>query len=203
LVAATELLLAQGYGATSVEAIVRRAQVSKRTFYDRFRDKSDLTAAVIARLINSVRPPAEVALVEGRNLHEILVHLGSLILEAALMPRVLAMHRLIVAEAHRFPDLAAAVAKAGGREEAVTLISGLLGRHHVNGAPGTRDLRFAAEQFLQMIVSTPQMRAMGLGQPVEPAEHKPWVHATVSLFLDGFHSTVPSGGKQSGKRASC
>src|ERR1700739_3142243 len=47
--AATELLLSEGYGATSIEAVARRARVSKRTFYHRFMDKPALTCAVARR----------------------------------------------------------------------------------------------------------------------------------------------------------
>jgi AcrR family transcriptional regulator len=185
--AATDLLLAQGYGATSVEAIARRARVAKRTLYDRFGDKSALTIAVVVRLIDSVRPPAQVPLIEGHGLNEILIHLGTLILHAALTPRVLALHRLIVAESKRFPDLAVAVARAGGRAEGVAFISGLLARDNRNSRLGTSELDFAAEQLLQMIVSVPQMRAIGLGAPMSPAELDAWVRATVALFLEGFH----------------
>lgn len=184
---ATELLLAHGYGATSIEAIARKARVSKRTFYHRFPDKSALMSAVVVRLIDRLRPPPEVALIEGDRLEAILQHLGSLILHAALDPRVLQLQRLIVAESGRFPDLAAGVARAGGRQEAVTLISGLLLRHADRDPSLTpADAAFAAHQFLQMTVSLPQLRALGLGPPMSPSELDAWVQGTVALFLHGL-----------------
>jgi AcrR family transcriptional regulator len=186
---ATELLLTQGYGATSIEAIARRSRVSKRTFYHRFADKPALMSAVVTRLIDSLRPPPYVPLIEGRNLEEILVHLAELILHAALTPRVLQLHRLIVAESTRFPELANAVARAGGRQEAVTLISGLLREHAPSAKLTPAAAAFAAQQFLQMVVSLPQMRAMGLGPPMNEAELAAWARQTVSLFLHGFAAT--------------
>lgn len=39
---ATELFLLLGYGATSIEAVVQRARISKRTVYHRFEDKAVL-----------------------------------------------------------------------------------------------------------------------------------------------------------------
>jgi AcrR family transcriptional regulator len=182
---ATELLLTDGYGATSIETIARRARVSKRTFYQRFPDKPALMSAVIVRLIDSLRPPAHVPLIEGENLEQILIHLGSLILHAALTERVLQLQRLIVAESSRFPDLACAVAKAGGRQEAVALISELLMRQTRSAQLASSDAVFAANQFLQMIVSLPQLRAIGLGTPMTPRELDAWVHSTVALFLKG------------------
>jgi AcrR family transcriptional regulator len=185
---ATDLLLTHGYGATSIEAIARRTRVSKRTFYHRFQDKPALMSAVVVRLIDGLRPPADVPLIEGQGLEAILVHLACLILHAALTPRVLALHRLIVAESKRFPELAAAVARAGGRQEAVTLISALLLRH---GRTGTHEAGFAAQQFLQMVVSLPQLRALGLGTPMTPAQLDAWVRSTVALFLEGFNNLPP------------
>ncbi|HET6307753.1 MAG TPA: helix-turn-helix domain-containing protein, partial [Rhodopila sp.] len=44
---ATELFLAEGYGATSIEAVAQRARISKRTFYHRFPDKAALFDAVL------------------------------------------------------------------------------------------------------------------------------------------------------------
>jgi AcrR family transcriptional regulator len=183
---ATELLFSHGYGATSIEAIARRARISKRTFYQRFADKPALMSAVVVRLIDSLRPPADVPLIEGEGLEQILVHLGSLILHAALTPRVLQLQRLIVAESKRFPDLASAVAKSGGRQEAVALISALLMRHAHGALVTPADAGFAANQFLQMIVSLPQLRAIGLGAPMTPEELDAWVRGTVALFLGGY-----------------
>lgn len=193
--AATELLLTHGYGATSIEAIARRARVSKRTFYHRFRDKPALMAAVVKRLIDRQRPAAGVPLIEGAGLEAILSRLASMILAAALHPQVLALHRLIVAESGRFPDLAAAITQSGGRQEAVDLIAGLLSGHAgsvrpapasaLAAAPASPAAQFRAQQFLQMVVSLPQLRALGLGQPMTAAELDAWVRDTVALFLRG------------------
>lgn len=46
MMAAQDLFLAQGYGATSVDAIVRRAGVAKGTFYLYFKTKEDVLLAL-------------------------------------------------------------------------------------------------------------------------------------------------------------
>src|SRR5271169_1283390 len=106
LVAGTELFLAEGYGSTSIEAVAARAGVSKRTFYDRFDDKSALFAAVVHRIIEDIRPPPSVPLLAGANLPEILQRLAGLILQATLSPQAIALHRLVTGESSRFPQLA-------------------------------------------------------------------------------------------------
>ena len=65
---ATALFLGDGFGATSIEAVAKRAGISKRTFYHRFRGKEVLFEAVVRRLIERWMPPFDAALFEGRAL---------------------------------------------------------------------------------------------------------------------------------------
>jgi len=185
LSAATHLFLTHGYGATSIEAVARQARVSKRTFYHRFEDKPALFGAVVHRIIDRLRPPANLPLLEGANLQEILERLAGFILRAALSPQAIALHRLIVAESARFPQLVATVTKEGATEEAIRLIAGVLNREARAGNLEVDDSAFAAEQFLYMVMTLPQRRAMGLGTPMPPALLDEWVRDVVTLFLNG------------------
>jgi TetR/AcrR family transcriptional regulator, mexJK operon transcriptional repressor len=182
---ATELFLAQGYGLTTIEALARRAGISKRTFYHRFADKAVLFGAVVHRIIERVRPPAGVPLLQGATLHEVLRRLARLILQAALSPPAIALHRLMVAESARFPELARALSAEGASQEAIALISGLLARELDNAdfTPAVRE--FAALQFLQLVVVVPQRRALGFDKPMSPVELETWADRAVRLFLDG------------------
>jgi TetR/AcrR family transcriptional repressor of mexJK operon len=183
--AATELFFTLGYGATTIEAVAQRARISKRTFYHRFENKSALFSAVVHRTIERMRPPADVPLLRGANLAEILRGLADLILRAALSPPAIELHRLIVAESSRFPDLVAIVAKEGASEEAIRLIAGVLEREARAGNLQLDNATFAAQQFLYMITALPQRRAMGLGTPMTSAEVNAWSHDVVNLFLNG------------------
>jgi AcrR family transcriptional regulator len=184
------MLLSQGYGATSIESIAKQAGVSKRTFYHRFADKSALMAAVVARIIDSQRPESYARLKWGTDLEQRLVDLAEMILQAALSRRVVQLRRLMVAEAERFPELAAAVAKAGGRQEAEALIMDLLKSAQSPRKCSGAELQFAAQQFLQMVVTLPQSRALGLGPPMTADELRAWVTNSVRFFLSGFEGFV-------------
>jgi TetR/AcrR family transcriptional regulator, mexJK operon transcriptional repressor len=183
---ATDLFLDEGYGSTSIESVAARAGISKRTFYDRFEDKAALFAAVVHRIIEQIRPPATVPLLAGASLAEILQRLAGLILRAALSPQALALHRLVTGESSRFPELAYAVESEGRQSEATDLIAGLLARAQRNAKIGTADQRFAADQFIYMVVTLPQRRALGFGLPMTPAELDAWAHKVVILFLEGY-----------------
>ena len=184
LEAATELFLEEGFGAASIEAVAARAGISKRTFYHRFADKTALFVAVVQRIIEQIRPPREVPLLEGATLHDILRRLAGFMLHAALAPRAIALHRLIGAESARFPELARAVYDQGW-SEAIELISGLLARE-LPDARLTPELRtFAAQQFIHMVVALPQRRAMMLGTSFTAKELERWADDVVRLYLEG------------------
>lgn len=183
--AATELFFTLGYGATSIEAVAQRARISKRTFYHRFDNKAELFSSVVHRTVERLRPPADVPLLQGATLPEILHGLAKLILHAALSPPAIALHRLIVAESSRFPDLAAVVARQGASEEAIRLIAGVIEREARAGNLTLDNPTFAAQQFLHMVIALPQRRAMGLGMPMTSAEVDAWAYDVVNLFLNG------------------
>jgi AcrR family transcriptional regulator len=185
LLAAAELFLAQGYGSTSIEAVARHAGVSKRTLYDRFDDKAVLFAAVVHRIIEKIRPPPDVPLVEGATLADILRRLALLILRAALSPQAIALHRLVNAESARFPELVRAVASDGSTREATDLIGSLLEHGLPDAKLSAENREFAAAQFIFMVVALPQRRAMGFGTPMTQAELDIWAAKVVGLFLNG------------------
>ncbi len=140
---------------------------------------------MLQRLVARLRPPDVEGLFAGAALAVTLTAIAEAMLAAALTDDAIALHRLILAEAHRFPELAAITRRIGAREEAVARIAALLQR-----TPATRvapkAARFAAEQFLQMVIAVPQRRALGLGKPMRAAERTAWARDTVQLFLAGF-----------------
>ena len=181
---ATALFLGHGFGATSIEAVARRAGISKRTFYHRFRGKEDLFEAVVRRLIERWLPPFDSGLLETPTLVDALQRAGEYIVRVALTPEALALHRLVIAEARRFPNLARIMHELGAAS-GIERIARHFDLRIAAGELGAVDPRFAAEQFILMAVTGPQRRALGLGLPMDAAELAAWVRSTVALFLDG------------------
>ncbi len=150
---ATELFLTEGYGSTTIDAVAASAGVSKRTFYHRFENKAALFAAVVHRIVQQIRPPPEVPLLQGRSLHGILRRFAGLILRAALEPRAIALHRLVTGESARFPNLLRAVYAEGWAQAATTLIGDLLVRE-LHDPRSSAELRvFAAGHFVDMVIT--------------------------------------------------
>ncbi|WP_433801219.1 TetR/AcrR family transcriptional regulator [Actinomycetospora sp. CA-084318] len=111
--AATELFLAEGYQAAGTDRIAAAAAVSKQTVYNQFGDKRSLFAAVVLGVTATAEAfGAELtaALAAVQHPEEVVPALRKLLRRwagVALSPRVLAMRRLVIAEAGRFPELAA------------------------------------------------------------------------------------------------
>jgi len=181
---ATALFLGDGFGATSIEAVSKRAGISKRTFYHRFRGKEMLFEAVVRRLIERWAPPLDAGLFGGPNLAETLHRAGEYMLAVALTPEALALHRVVIAEATRFPGLARILHELGAAT-GIERIARVLEQRIAGGELGAIDPQFAAEQFILMVVSGPRRRALGLGAPLTAAELRDWLDRCVVLFLDG------------------
>jgi TetR/AcrR family transcriptional repressor of mexJK operon len=182
---ATALFLGDGFGATSIEAVAKRAGISKRTFYHRFRGKEELFEAVVRRLIERWAPPFDAALLDAPSLAEMLRRSAEYMLDVALTPEALALHRIVIAEAPRFPGLARIMhdlGAAAGIARFARYFEQLIASCELRPI----DPKFAAEQFILMLVSGPRRRALGLGVPLNPAELRDWIDQSVALFLDGY-----------------
>jgi AcrR family transcriptional regulator len=182
---ATSLFLRDGYGPVSIEMIAREAGVSKRTLYQRFANKAVLFTSVVHRIMERLRPRNDARFFEGGSLEAILLGLGKIILDASLTPDALALHRVIVAEATRFPDLAAIVAKESAGPEAIRRIAALFEHEAAAGRIAVKNATFVAMQFLYMIIAVPQRRAMGAGTPMNASERNEWIANSVHLLLNG------------------
>lgn len=181
---ATALFLSRGFGATSIEAVAGRARISKRTFYHRFRDKPELYRAVVQRLLQHWLPQFEAAFDAPAPLDTVLARSARRMLHVALSPEALALRRLLLAEAERFPELVD-IAIEQGATRAIERIAALLEEERRAGRIALEDCRFAAMQFQEMVLSIPLRRAMGFGTPLGEAERDDWATKCVALFIAG------------------
>jgi TetR/AcrR family transcriptional regulator, mexJK operon transcriptional repressor len=181
---AETLFLGHGFGATSIEAVAKRAGISKRTFYHRFPGKERLFEAVVRRLIDRWLPPFDAGLLAAPNLADALLDSAEHMLKIALTPEALALHRLVIHEAQRFPSLARIMHQLGAASGIERIAQHLKPRID-SGELRAMEPRFAAEQFILSVVTGPQRRALGLGVPLKAAEVADWAREAVALFLEG------------------
>lgn len=181
---ATALFLSRGFGATSIEAVAGRARISKRTFYHRFRDKAELYRAVIRRMLDRWLPEIEAAFEGPASLEALLERAALRMLTVALSPEALALRRLLLAEAERFPELIDIAIEQGARR-GIDRVAALLEEERRAGRIALEDCGFAAMQFQEMVLAIPLRRAMGFGSPMSEEERDAWAKNCVALFIGG------------------
>ena len=107
LAAALESFLDKGYAATSIEAIAREAGVAKITIYRQFDNKEALFREVVHRAVSNARETMQATLVQPcSDERQVLLDLIERMYLGATEPKTLALLRLVIAEAVRFPELA-------------------------------------------------------------------------------------------------
>jgi TetR/AcrR family transcriptional regulator, mexJK operon transcriptional repressor len=117
--AAASLIMAQGYGATSMDAVARDAGVSKATLYAHFGAKAQLFMAIVAE--ECARHDASQNGGAGHGfgiaaVPEALHAMGHAYLTLLFSDNAIAMYRVVMAEAHRFPELGHAFFESGPRK---------------------------------------------------------------------------------------
>jgi TetR/AcrR family transcriptional repressor of mexJK operon len=181
--AAIVAFLADGYAATTIEAIARTCGVAKRTIYARWNGKPALFRAVVERLMARWLSIAG-DWADGDSLEATLNEAAVRILAVALTPEAVALNRLLIAETARFPELPVMMQQAGAGE-GTARIAAALERAVTKGVLPKQDTVFAAEQFLHLVLTGPQRRALGLGRPLDEPQIEAWRKAAVALFLFG------------------
>ena len=103
-----------GYAHTSTLEIATRAGVSKRDLYALVGNKQQMLASCIARRAERLRAPADLPQPQDRaTLEQVLIVLGTRLLQETTHPTVVAVFRLAIAEAVHAPEVASALDSIG------------------------------------------------------------------------------------------
>ncbi|WEF33081.1 TetR/AcrR family transcriptional regulator [Pseudoduganella chitinolytica] len=113
---AGELFLEKGYAKVSLEMIARRARVAVRTIYVKFGGKSGLFREVLLSGRNAYFATMEDLGTNRRPIREVLIDFGVRIHHMLSSPTAIQLYRMVIAEAHRDPELAEAFFDAGPRQ---------------------------------------------------------------------------------------
>ena len=179
---ALELFIEHGFHGTSVDQIVAAAGGSKATLYRYFESKEALFGAIIDDILATSAPGTVDDELASADLEAGLRLVATTTAAGALHPRTIELLRLAVAEAHRFPDLAAALFARGPAVNYERLRT-FLRRQMKQGTIEDLDPQIAAEQLLGGVVGHQQLRmALGLPAPTRrEVEHR--VDAAVASFV--------------------
>jgi TetR/AcrR family transcriptional repressor of mexJK operon len=180
---AIRLFLEHGLDAVSIDEIAKQSAVAKRFIYGRYRDKSELFVAAIEHafadrldVLHAFKLP------HGRAASGLLAF-GRMLVDIALQPEAVALHRLFISSAPRFPDLAKLFIHRN-RRRFTGEIERVLAHYADKGEIELAAPQLMAEQFFISVAGIPQRAAL-LGWRETPQERERRLRTAIHLFLDG------------------
>jgi len=188
---AAEIFVRDGYEGASMAQIADAARVSKGTLYNYFPSKQALFEAFVrercAGLVEQVfgepaAPAAGLAAELGR--------VGRIMLRTMMSPDGLAIYRVVVMEATKFPELAQAFYNAGPLAMTERMTGWLAGQIEA-GTLRVHDPQFAAEQFFALTQARLLMQARTNAAFV-PTDHEIdfVIDGAVAVFLAAYGATA-------------
>ncbi len=184
LSAATRLFLSQGYGETSIDAIVEKSGGSKATLYSYYPTKADLFRAVVDSIVSTQEGPQLKSL---DNVREALVNFAEHRLAVVFSSNHRALMRLIISERERFPDIARMYYEQGPLRSHSVLrdyFEALIEK----GLLDIRSADEACEFFRGMLMHQRYIEQLYLdASPLSPEEIGVKARHVVDRFLEAYH----------------
>lgn len=180
---AAQVFALSGYGGASMSQIALAAGVSKGTLYNYYETKRDLFAAfvqrVCAREVTLIFDDVDPEAAPETTLRAI----GQRFLRMLASPGGLLIYRMVVAEAHVFPELAETFFEAGPRR-GLAALAACLAAFDAAGRLRVPDPAFAAEQFSALMQTKLLMRLrLRLCDGLDETELERVVTEGVRVFL--------------------
>jgi TetR/AcrR family transcriptional repressor of mexJK operon len=180
---ARDVFLQHGYRGASMDEVAKRARISKASLYREHSSKSALYASVVHHWTLAGRDamrPALDRLRASEDLRAGLIELAETMQAGILSPPVVAMRRLVTAEAREQAQVAATYLEESWNTN-IQNLADALSALAAEGRLRLADPRAAAEQFTWLVIGAP-LNARMLGDEREPGA----VDAAVDLFLAGY-----------------
>jgi TetR/AcrR family transcriptional repressor of mexJK operon len=182
---AVQLFAEYGYSNLSLETIAREARVSLRTIYRQFGGKAELFSAAIRHYSDLFVATLPSDQAQAKPFEDTLVDFAREFLFRLTRPDMLRLRAQMIAEAHRFPDLAAEF-YAQGPERTLHRLAQFFAVHQKAGRVAAVDSAFLAGQFVNCLRGE-RFQRLQLGLDETPGEHdiELWARQAVGLFLRG------------------
>ncbi|MDE8348812.1 MAG: TetR/AcrR family transcriptional regulator [Acidocella sp.] len=183
---AAAVFMRDGYEGASMSQIAAAANVSKGTLYNYFPGKEALFGAIVRENCNCLVQEVFKDAPEGIAVEAELARICRAMLRMMLSPRGMAIYRLAVMEASKFPELAQAFIEAGPNIM-VAKMAGWISRQVAAERLQASDPVFAAEQFFALSQTRLVMRARtNAAFRASEAEIEQVVTGAVRVFLAAY-----------------
>jgi TetR/AcrR family transcriptional regulator, mexJK operon transcriptional repressor len=192
LYAARDLFLQKGYAGASMDEVAALAEVSKVTIYKHFSDKHTLFVAVVTDAIDDAKAGSQNLVDQLGASTDIEMDLRDFArqhVELVTQPHLVQMRRMIIAEAHRFPDLARAWHRIGP-ERGHAILASQIDELVARGQLQVADSLLAAQLLNYLILSVPLNEAMftSRDKPYSRRYLNRYADEAVRVFLAAYGS---------------
>jgi AcrR family transcriptional regulator len=177
-----------GYAATSIESVARRAGVSTKTLYRLIPNKAALFEGMVSDRIDRFLSELDLQAIDNSEFEEALFAALMACADLALDKEVVALQSMVLQEAGKFSDLAGAFYR-NGIQRAVSALADWLMTRQNRGLIKLDDAEEAAGMLLGMVADAPRRAAMfgGLPLPSRP-QIEARVRKCVGIFLRGYRA---------------
>jgi TetR/AcrR family transcriptional repressor of mexJK operon len=185
LAAAREVFSKKGFAEATLDDVIALSGGSRQTLYALFGGKQGLFEAITSDTCKTIFQGLTPEKLATRATDEVLKEVGTRYLAIVTSPTCLSLHRLVIAEAPRIPEVAQRFWKLGpGRSRA--FLAEFFDRQIERGLLRMPNSRAGAEYFLDMLSGTVRLQCLiGLRQPPTPQEIEEIVQGAVVQFLNG------------------
>ena len=174
-----------GYAATSIETVARRAGVSTKTLYRLIPNKAALFEAMVSDRIDRFVSEVNLRAADHADIEQALAAALITCAELALDEETIALQRMLLQEAGKFSDIAGMFYK-NAIQRTVVALADWLRVQQKRGLIALDDVDEAAGMLLGMVTSAPRRAALFGGVPLPSrSQIKARAHASAALFLRG------------------
>ncbi|MEE2997146.1 MAG: TetR/AcrR family transcriptional regulator [Pseudomonadota bacterium] len=159
LLGARAVFMQHGFGGASMDAIADATSVSKMTLYRYFDSKETLFAGLIEEQCERILEQDPAAPLGGLPLREALVRFGERLLNTVYAPETLALHRIVLAELQRFPELGVLFYRSGP-ERNISALASYLENLSKEDNLKVDNPRKTAEEFFELVRGYTHLRLL-------------------------------------------
>jgi TetR/AcrR family transcriptional regulator, mexJK operon transcriptional repressor len=184
--AAREEFLAHGYGATAMSAIAAKVGGSKTTLWTYFPSKQELFAAVVDDSVERFGAALDVPLEPELPVTDALRRFAEGMMGIVGTPEILELHRIVMGEAGRFPELGTLYFERGPKRGKAKLAA-YLAAAMADGRVKQGDPLIAARQFASLCqAGLHQDRLWGLVQGEDAARQARDIEAAITCWTGAW-----------------
>lgn len=188
---ARNAFLTHGYAATSMSTIATELGGSKGTLWAYFPSKEDLFAAVLDDATANFRKSLDDALRPGRDWRTTLLDFSIRFLHKIIDPDSLQLHRLIVGEAGRFPEIGHIFFERGPKR-VLDRLSSYIGSCMEAGDLRQDDPIQAAMALIQLTQMQHNLRLWGIVGAPDAEEIHRYAVTALDIFSRAYASASPA-----------